>query len=412
MNQTPKKPISPRIRVRSVVDRISAQGGSVIYQQQALYPVLEIVVRIREKSREQLGDFESHILRFAGHGVSDQAEFAFVTGFPEEKLVPILHELSGRGLLSQDSMHATKFMLSELGKLTIAHGAEVLETDRVILLCGLSGRLVPRELYLMPTIDPSQLRGSRFVPDLIRESSEITLSLLNLGCIPNKRAVNLPEEAIEICGVLAQSEKPKFLECEILLFKLGVETKVELHFSYGKVDWLSASEVLGLLEPLGYPTSSPVQIVRALAEELKRIGLVLDGQGELDSNSNPVFTLSGCDDRFFEQKVAGRLYPLHVAAGSLLARPVPGFPRILRGRTLSLLAKTGSTLERDIIILRLIDQVITERKIKRQSNPDQLFEALSTRTSETVFSFEEIQKVAFRTKDETFIAAITGQSAV
>jgi hypothetical protein len=140
--------------------------------------------------------------------------------------------------------------------------------------------------------------------------------------------------------------------------------------------------------------------------------LVLDGQGELDSNSNPVFTLSGCDDRFFEQKVAGRLYPLHVAAGSLLARPVPGFPRILRGRTLSLLARRGSKLERDVIVLRFIDQVITEMKIKRQSNPEQLFEALSTRTSETGFSLEEIKKVSLRTKDETFIASTTGQASV
>jgi hypothetical protein len=84
----------------------------------------------------------------------------------------------------------------------------------------------------------------------------------------------------------------------------------------------------------------------------------------------------------------------------------------LRGRTLSLLARRGSKLERDVIVLRFIDQVITEMKIKRQSNPEQLFEALSTRTSETGFSLEEIKKVSLRTKDETFIASTTGQASV
>ena len=79
---------------------------------------------------------------------------------------------------------------------------------------------------------------------------------------------------------------------------------------------------------------------------------------------------------------------------------------------LSLLAKTGSTLERDVIILRLIDQVITKMKIKRQSNPEHLFEALAARTSEAGFSFEEIQKVALRTKDEYFVAATTSQTSL
>ncbi|MFZ4538147.1 hypothetical protein [Propionivibrio sp.] len=401
----------PRIRVRSIIDRINAQGASLIYQQTALYPVLETIVRIREKSRDQLGDFEAHILKFVSLGVLDQSEISFVTGFPEEKLLPILHELAGRGLLAQERATNTRFTISELGRLTIQYGAEVLETDRAILLCGLTGRLLPRELYSIPALDPSQLRGARFIPDLIRENSEITLSYLNLDLIANKRSVNIPDEAIEICGVIADSAAPKFLECEILLFNVSGNTKVELYFSEGKVDWLNVSDVLGLLEPLGYPNSTPSQVVGVLAEELRKFGLVLEDSGTLDSNGNPVFRLAGAEDKFFSQKVAGRLYALHVGTEKHHARPVSGFPRILKGRAVSLFSAPGSPFEKDIERIRFIDGVIGELRLKKLATPELLAEALAARAPENGFKFDELEKAAIRTMDNMFISAIKGEAS-
>lgn len=401
---------TPRNRVRSIIDRINAQGASLIYQQTALYPVLETIVRIREKSRDQLGDFEAHILKFAILGVSDQSEISFVTGFPEEKLLPILHELAGRGLLTQDRAINTRFSISELGRLTIQHGAEVLETDRAILLCGLTGRLLPRALYAVPALDPSQLRGARFIPDIIRENSDITLSYLNLDQITNKRSVNIPDEAIEICGVIADSATPKFLECEILLFNVSGNTNVELYFSEGKVDWLNVNDVLGLLEPLGYPNSTPSQVVGALGEELRKLGLVLENAGTLDSNGNPVFRLTGAEDKFFSQKVAGRLYAVHVGTDKHRARPVAGFPRILRGRTVTLISAPGSPFEKDVERIRFIDGVIGELRLKKQATPELIVEALVERAPENGFKFDELEKAAIRTMDDMFISAVKGET--
>lgn len=401
---------SPRNRVRSIIDRINSQGASLIYQQTALYPVLEIIVRIREKSRDQLGDFEAHILKFVSLGVSDQSEISFVTGFPEEKLLPILHELAGRGLLTQDRAIKSRFSISELGQLTLQHGAEVLEIDRAILLCGLTGRLLPRELYSIPALDPSQLRGARFIPDLIRENSEISLSYLTLEKITSKRSVNIPDEAIEICGVIADSATPKFLECEILLFNVSGNTKVDLYFSEGKVDWLNVNDVLGMLEPLGYPNSTPSQVVSALAEELRKLGLVFENVGTLDSNGNPVFRLTGAEDKFFSQKIAGRLYALQIGTDKHHARPVAGFPLILKGRTVTLISTPGSPLEKDVERIRFIDGVIGELRLKKQATPDLLVEALASRAPENGFTFDELEKVATCTKDSMFISAVTGEA--
>lgn len=409
MNMT-KFTTSPYIRAHSIIDRLTAQGASIIYQKSALYPVLEIMVRIREKSRDDLGDLEAHILKFISFGVTDQSELSFVTGFPEDKLLPILHEMAGRGLLIQHHVTDRRFGISELGQMTIQHGAEILETDRVMLLCGLTGRLLPRELYSIPTIDPSQLRMLRFIPDLINEHSEIPLSYLNLDHIVNKRSVNLPDEAIAICGVIDDSATPKYIECEILLFNISGSTEVDLCFSSGKIDWLTVSDALGLLEPLGYPNNTPKEIIELLTKELANLGLLLKNPGSIDSNGNPIFRLAEAKEIFFSQKVAKRLYVAHIGTKKYPARPVTGFPRILNGRTMTLYSEPGSLFEKDIDRIRFIDSVIGELRLKKQAKPELLFEALTTRAPENGFTFEELKKVAIHTMDDLFISAVTGQT--
>ncbi len=399
MTVNTKTRVPAHVRVRSIIDRICEQGGSVIYQKQALYPVLEVMVRIREKSRDQLGDFEENILRFAGLGICEQIEMAFVIGFPETKLVPMLNELAGRGLLTQDVVTRTRFNLSELGKLTLQHGVEVIEADRAILLCGLTGRLLPRDLYELPSIDPAKLKDLRFVPDLIQENSTISLKHLNLDQISNKRLVNLPDEAVEICGIVAGSPTPKFLDCEILLFRTGVATLVELYFAIGKVDWLDASDVLGLLEPLGYPLNNPTQAVANIATELGALGLKLAGGGSLDLNGNPVFIIESAQDKFFTQKFNNRLYAMCVGIGEHLPRPISPFSKILNGRTLTLIANKGSAFASDIERLRYIENVTGELKKKKNLNPEALFELIEARSAQNGYSYEELRKLVIRTGD-------------
>lgn len=405
-----KPSASPYFRTRSIIDRMIEQdGASVIYQKSALYPALEILVRIREKSREQCGDLEYHILRLVSAGASYQSELSFLTGFPETKLLPILQDMAGRGLLAQDRDTMTRFTPSELGQLTLQHGKEILETNRAILLCGLTGRLLPRELYSAPTIDLSQLKNERFLTELIMENKAITLSHLNLGQMTDKRSVNIPDEATEICGVIAGSATPRYLKCEIVLFAVAGNTKVNLYFSQGQIDWLSVNEVLGLLEPLGYPNSSPDQVITDLTKELKKLGLILDGTGALNENGNPTFTLADAEDKFFSQYISKRLYAAHVGTSQYHARPITGFKRILNGRTVTLSAAPGSSFEQVIDQIRFLDNEIGKLHRKKQTEPEILVQELATKAAEHGLKFNELQQTAVRTKDELFIKAVNGQ---
>ncbi len=101
---------------------------------------------------------------------------------------------------------------------------------------------------------------------------------------------------------------------------------------------------------------------------------------------------------------------MHVGTEKHHARPVAGFPRILKGRTVRLLSAPGSSFEKDVERIRFIDGVIGELRLKKQATPELLADALAARAPENGFKFDELEKAAIRTMDNMFISAVKGEA--
>jgi predicted transcriptional regulator len=216
----------------SISASILKAGRQPIYLNNALYPIISIQVRLREKSREQMGDIEATILKLCAIGVADLEKMSFAMGIAQQRLAPIVSEIIGRGLLRVTK--DTTFLVTELGKLSLEHGCEVVETDRSVLICGITGRLLPKNIYSMNLITAKDLKEIVYIPDLIQESFTIPLRALDLSAIPNKKSVNLPDETISIVGVIEESAEPNFISTVVAIHQApGEKAKCELHYKGG-----------------------------------------------------------------------------------------------------------------------------------------------------------------------------------
>jgi hypothetical protein len=294
------------VDVAKITETLKAQGRQVVYMNTALYPVLLMQVRLREKCRDgSIGDLEVAVLRLSAVGVATAEQFAFSLGVSSQRIQPVLSEMAARGLLAEQRDSQGGFRISKLGELSLQHGCEVVETDRAVLLCGITGRLLPKGFYSLTAVSIQDIRGARYVPDMIQEASSIPLAGLNLTSIPNRRAVNLPDETLDIRGVLPGSVEPRFIPCHLVVHQAGGSVATELHVSGGVVDWLDVQSTLGMLEPLGYPDQSVDGALGLIKENLVSLGAEV-AQLNVDRFGNPIVEIGGLAEGVIAQGFSGR----------------------------------------------------------------------------------------------------------
>lgn len=366
--------LSPAGRMHEITQELVAKGHTITYVRKALYPVLEAKTLLRERSRDQIGDVEKFTLRLLAEEVSFEDDVARLLGFKVTKIGPILKELEGRGLIEGGPVR--HYTLTELGRLSHEQGAAVFEVERSLLLCGLSGRLLPRELYNIPRMATSQLPRAVFGREFLEGAPEIALSELSLSRIKDKRKVNLPDEAVEILGVVGTS--PSFMEgILVIYFDTEGNQRAELHFGRASVDWLQPKQVLPIVEPLGYSVGkSAEQVKEMIAAELLELGAVVSGAITVDHLQNVRAGIRAINGNFAGYRYENNSLALYL--GTSKHKPVPigcfPFPQkknatassvspkkvdILYGRTLSLIAE-GADLAKTIDVMRVCHDIVRE----------------------------------------------------
>lgn len=358
-----------------IAESLVNEGARLIYCREALYPIIEAQVRIREKSRDQLGDIEKAILAILDTCPASPDSICQLMGVVGGKLFPIILELEGRGLIEQKQKGV--FEVSKLGQLSIKYGVEVVEVDRALLLCGITGKLLPRNLYLVQRIAPSELKQKVRNLDLVPEKDNIELSALDLAKIHDRRAVNLTDEAMEIIGML--DYKPVFLWGVLVFYQdQFLQERGEVIFPGETINWLPIEKIRAFIdEPLGYSVKkSEQEVLEEIESILRSKGVELSQGINFDQYRNPVVDVISVNEDVLNIDFKGKPFLLYF--GSDRHKPVPigqfpfggekGFQRkkndyiegdLLWGRTIIFKA-VGPALKEQIDLLRCMDHCLSE----------------------------------------------------
>lgn len=361
------------IDTHKIVDELAKDGRKVLYMNNALFPVLKVKVILREQNRDQMGDIEKAVLSLCLIGLKNIEELSFAMGMAAQRLAPLLMDISARGLINEvvekDSTQVY-YKMTELGRISLQCGKEVLDIEKVLLLCGVTGRLLPRNAYSLTLLDVNTIKSK---VDLILESFELPLDALNMSKIKNKREVNLPDEALSVQGVIKDSSEPMFLEGLIIMHQKNNESvKVEIFFPGMSIDWLDEQKIIGMLEPLGYPELSPDLTLEKICCRLQELGAIVQGSGEINSFGNPCVEIIDADDRLLQTKYGAKSLGFYIGNNTYPPLPIGKLyytksinekevnVDLLKGRALTLKAKEGGALSKKISLLRLHHSLINQ----------------------------------------------------
>jgi len=364
-------------RTHEIMQAIITKGHKVRYAREALYPVLEAKTLMRERSRDQLGDIESIILKIVGEGVGLPDDIAKLLGFKLTKIYPILAELEGRGLiLSKKELSITSYVTTILGGLSLEQGSAVFEVERSVLICGLTGRLLSYEMYELPRISTNKVSRALFGREFIDGAPKIPLSALSMSSIQDKRKFNLPDEIIEIIGVI--DTRPFFLEGVLVIYTDQTKKEfAELGFGRGIIDWLTPQQVLPIIEPLGYSSRmTENQVLESIETELREMGALISGNISIDTFLSPCVNIERVDYPFYNFQYGNRPLAMYMGTSNHPSIPIGRFPfppkkksdvenqtlkkqDILFGRTM-LITAVGEKLKQHIDMLRSADQILND----------------------------------------------------
>ncbi|MBP7232475.1 MAG: hypothetical protein KBA28_11155 [Syntrophaceae bacterium] len=407
-----------RFNINWISKELLNKGRQIIYLNDALYPVLNIQVRLREHSREQMGDIEITVLKLCSIGVVNLDKMSFAMGIAPQRLDPIVREIIGRGLIAVDDKDDA-FYLTELGKLSLQHGKEVIEIDRSVLLCGITGRLLPRRIYSMNRKKIQELKERKsYIPDLIQESVKIPLQALDLSSITSKKEVNLPDETISIEGMIEGSAEPNFINTVIAISKdSDGSLKNELYYNGGLIDWLDKKQILGMLEPLGFPEMSPKDAVEKIICRFAELGATVSSV-QMDTFNNVQIKLGCGSESLFELKYSGQSIAFCIGGGAYPALPIGSFKinvdknnrmrtiNVLNGHTLTIKATPDSELARQISILRYIDEQIRLYKQGKLSMSTTMTEYIHKSLDEKNINLSKANQIAKLVGQESIIKAL------
>jgi hypothetical protein len=205
----------------------------VLYKKSSFYPCLQIEVITVEKSRDDMGILEMTILKLITLGISDIVQIAILTGFNKpDKLRALIDEMIGYGMIDFRGNH---LLISDIGKESIRCGHQMIATRASLLLCGITGKLLPKGMYGAKRVEADELSSCIGFKYLIDEKPIISLESLNLNGI-DKRKYNIKDEVEYISEYLDYTQV--FLEADITIHKTLTEKYIpEISINKECVDW-------------------------------------------------------------------------------------------------------------------------------------------------------------------------------
>lgn len=212
----------------------------IVYKKSSFYPCVQIEVITVEKSREDMGILEMTILKLIKLGISDIVQIVNLTGFNKpDKLHALIDEMIGYGMIE---LKNSKLYISEIGKESIACGHQMIATRTSLLLCGITGKLLPKAMYGAKRVEVDELSSCIGFKYLIDEKPTISLESLNLRGI-DKRKYNIKDEVDYISEYLDYTQV--FLEADITIYQTTSKSYLpEISINKDKVDWAIDSKQL------------------------------------------------------------------------------------------------------------------------------------------------------------------------
>ncbi len=339
-----------------IAEKLMAEGYALKLFQQSVLPVLEVRVKILEKSRDSLGDVEQFILKLVEADVGNVAAMSELLGIRKHRLAPILRELDGRGLIRVTNND--RINLTHLGKLSLEAGCEVLCVERALLLCGVTGKLLPKPFYDVERFTAHELPRCSFNKKLIDESQIVPLAdLNNIKTLENKRAYNLPDEVMEVTEVIGS--QPRFVQGALVIYNAESASSdvCEFHCDRSVIDWIPVSKIVDSIAPLEWPTPKDGEesVAEKIVAELEELGFGVSSQPDLDKYGNPHVHVTVRDDKCLSSSDGG-FQTLITRLGTETLDPIPllRFPIIrrdlLKGHPLYLYAEEKDVSEKVKII--------------------------------------------------------------
>ncbi|MBS0457753.1 MAG: hypothetical protein JSS44_10540 [Proteobacteria bacterium] len=389
-------------------ERLACAGVRLRLIRESLYPVVQVDVALRERSKDRMSDLDLTLLRLVGCGVGSIDALSYLSGLARHRLAPRLAPLDAQGLLRVDA--GGRYQLTELGALSRDHGCMTTESVRGMLLCGLSGRPLPAPAYELPRHTIADLREKRYLPRCLLEGQlSLPLHHLDVGSIEQKKRFNLPDEVIGVLGVVAGSTQLLFLE-GLMCLGVGASGEDRSHFvlpcDHGALDGVPTEQLLGLLEPLGSGLRTEPQVVlQAICEHYAAFGLNI-ADALIDDDGNPRLTLcaKACPDLrsapWATRSLLGSVGTRRQRGATVhrLALPWPGRPfkvDVLGGRALTLQAMPDSHLEACADAIRSLRAL--ENALRRRAGEDDGGGSLEGLLAEcAVLTAADVQALAHR----------------
>jgi hypothetical protein len=242
-------------------------------------------------------------------------------------------------------------------------GSTVFRSEKKVLLCGITGRLLPNFVYSQNLFKFDDLKTGQYIPGIMQESHEIPLSNLDLKKIENRKKYNFTDETIEIVGTKSDSVEILYANCQLLLSK-GKDSQLyaDVYMDNKSLDWLTPQQTISMSEPFGFPSFTEEQALNLLCNSLKQRGAVVD-RYTFDSDGTIQITLSSIADELYRFYISNKSFTTWIGAMEMPAIPLYRWTvdngskktNLLNGHTLYLMAKTDSSFEGDVFVLRTIE---------------------------------------------------------
>lgn len=327
-----------------VAKEIVRDGSTIIFLRKTLYPVLEVKAKLQEKAREQMTDIEQAILKLVKLGVCKPESLAQLLGLALHRIRPLLIELEGRSFIVRDT--SNNIRLANLGNMSLTLGAAIIEVERSLLLCGITGQLLPRKAYDIPRFSADILPKNINSYYLVEPTTTIQLSALNIS---SNRSVNLPDEVVAVVSIIATS--PSFLEAISVVYhnRLGHECAEVWLTEKENIKWIKRHQILSFLEPLGYMfDKSPEEILTDVRSEIQQLGATILDKGRYDKNIGIIIELEKIEQALEKELYNKRPFLLYLGTDQYPPIPITEFfikyknykEDVLQGNPLLLLTRS------------------------------------------------------------------------
>lgn len=285
-----------------VVRKIVKQGGKILFFQQAFFPILEVIVVCREINKDAaLSEIDLVLMKLVRAGMTQLDDLASLCGLSSTRVKVVMSDLAGRGYIK----HGLLAELTDLGEIAIDSGFDVLETKRAFLLCGWTGRLLPKPVYQVEAFTVGEIKPWGRIPIIETEAIATkklpTRDLIQLPTMMNRDHYNIAYQIREVMAF--EQTTPKFVKTTAIVFKDRNGTlSSEMVFpskaweNMPRVDWIPPNAILEILkdEPWGWrdtKEASPRQMLEELKQSFVSLGLEIKNQDLEKPYASPILSL-------------------------------------------------------------------------------------------------------------------------